>query len=58
MEAFMLNCADMKEGDTYTCKECGLEIKIVKECKECSEAACSCESGCKFVCCGEELTKK
>jgi len=54
----MLHCDDMKKGETYFCKECGLEIKIVKECKDCSEGACSCDTGCTFVCCGKELTKK
>jgi hypothetical protein len=54
----MLRCSDMKKGEIYTCKECGLEIQIIQECKECSEESCSCESGCTFTCCGEELTKK
>ncbi|MGD0819680.1 MAG: hypothetical protein ABSA71_02945 [Desulfomonilia bacterium] len=52
----------MKKNEIYMCKECGLEIKIVQECKECKEpggsSASCCVNGCTFSCCGEELKKK
>jgi len=61
-EISMLSCATMKKNEIYMCKECGLEIKIVQECKECKEpegsSASCCVKGCTFSCCGEELKKK
>ena len=55
----MSNCHEMKKGQIYACKGCGLELKVVKECKECgiSTEDCECEP-CTFVCCGEELRLK
>ena len=52
----MTDCHEMKKGQTYTCEGCGLELKVVKECRECGTAAeeCGCEP-CNFTCCGEEL---
>lgn len=52
----MANCSEMKKGDTFLCKSCGLELQVSK--------ACSCESGAKgsctvpLQCCGKEMTKK
>ena len=60
----MVTCHDMKEGQIYTCKECGLELKVLSECKECQEESCGCqdpdekEHDCGFSCCGEPLVLK
>jgi len=55
----MAHCHDMKKGEIYMCSDCGLELQVVKECREADEPAesCSC-TPCQFVCCGEELMKK
>ncbi len=55
----MPHCHDMKLGEVYLCSDCGLELKVVKECKEASLPAesCSC-TPCSFVCCGQDMVKK
>ena len=59
----MLHCHDMKKGDIYYCKDCGLELQVVKECHDAGTAVeeCGCmdaDATCKFTCCGSELKKK
>ncbi len=58
----MLSCHDVKKGDVLVCEECGLELKVVKECEEAeTEEECCCdtdESDCGFVCCGMDMVKK
>ncbi len=61
----MITCHEMKKGDIYVCPECGLELEVVKECKDYGtpSADCAChEEGkadpCTFSCCGETLVKK
>jgi hypothetical protein len=56
----MPSCHEMKKGEIYVCEDCGLEIQVVKECKDCGqeEAACGCDEDCNFACCGEEMKKK
>lgn len=59
----MANCHEMKEGEIYICKDCGLELMVVKECQECGEPedTCGCHSeheACSFSCCGKEMVKK
>jgi len=55
-EINMANCCDMKEGDVYYCKICGLELSVKK--------ACTCEKDGKdscsvpLQCCNQEMTKK
>ena len=55
----MTNCHELKKGDIYYCEGCGLELQVMKECKEAgtSTDACSC-SPCNFACCNEELKLK
>lgn len=53
----MLHCHDMKKGEIYYCEECGLELKVMKECTECCGSD-DCEETCKFSCCGEDLKLK
>jgi hypothetical protein len=54
----------MKKGDIYVCEECGLELKVVKECQdvdtqaeECNDC-CGSESSCALTCCGMEMVQK
>jgi len=59
----MPSCHEMREGEVYVCKDCGLEIKVVKECRDAggSSTKCSCdqsESPCSFSCCGADMVKK
>jgi hypothetical protein len=56
----MVNCRDMKLGDVYTCEDCGLELKVVKECEDTGTGAeeCACTTACGFECCGSPLTPK
>jgi hypothetical protein len=55
----MLNCREMKKWQIYFCKDCGLELQVIEECKECGTDEKSCLLDvCKFVCCDEELALK
>lgn len=56
----MPSCHDMKLGEVYVCGECGLELQVVKECKDCGESAesCACSEHCDFSCCGEPMKLK
>lgn len=59
----MPSCHDMKTGEVYTCSDCGIELKVVKECKDAGTPAESCDchttaDPCTFSCCGKELVKK
>jgi predicted nucleic acid-binding Zn ribbon protein len=53
----------MKKGQIYYCDDCGLELQVVKECKNADTPVEECEC-CKendpgtFSCCGMELKKK
>jgi len=55
----MTGCHEMKMNQVYVCEDCGLELKVVKECEECKPeaptAACGCAEGCSFECCGEPM---
>jgi hypothetical protein len=55
----MLRCSDMKVGQIYYCSDCGLEIRVVKECTSCAaeDSTCS-EETCTFSCCDSELKLK
>jgi hypothetical protein len=55
----MTNCSDMKLGEIYACNECGIELEVVKECKDAGlpPDQCVCNP-CTIKCCGEELVKK
>jgi len=56
----MASCHEMRLGEVYVCEECGLELKVVKECKEVGlpEEECSCAVHGGFECCGEPLKLK
>ncbi len=53
------HCHQMKLGEVYACKECGLELKVVKECRDVGlpPEQCRC-APCTLVCCNRELVKK
>jgi hypothetical protein len=55
-EGIMANCCDMKEGDIFYCKMCGLELSVKKACtcKEGEEDSCTVP----LKCCNQEMTKK
>jgi hypothetical protein len=50
----------MKIGQVYVCTDCGVELKVTKECTECDaeSGSCSCEVDCTLECCGKELDLK
>ncbi len=59
----MPNCHEMKKGEIYVCQDCGLELQVVKECKDVGKPAdaCACHTTagpCTFNCCGKELVRK
>jgi hypothetical protein len=50
---------EMKQGQVYYCEGCGLELKVVKECKDCGTDAKECACGeCSFVCCDKPMQLK
>ncbi|KQM12469.1 hypothetical protein AOA80_01975 [Methanomassiliicoccales archaeon RumEn M1] len=55
----MPSCHEMKMNQVYVCEDCGLELKVVKECEECGTTApaetCGCVQGCSFDCCGSPM---
>ena len=55
-----IGCHELKEGQILACKDCGLELKVVKGCKDCSDESktCDCSEPCTFSCCGGELELK
>ncbi len=55
----MASCSEVKVGQVYVCPDCGIELKVVKECKECADdAACACDVDCELECCGKPLGLK
>jgi hypothetical protein len=52
----MSSCTEMKIDEVYVCEDCGLELKVVKECDSGAEGACAC--GCVLSCCEKPLTRK
>jgi len=52
----MANCCDMKQGDVYTCRTCGLELTVSKTCACTEGAADACTVP--LRCCGDDMGKK
>jgi hypothetical protein len=53
----------MKKGEVYICEDCGLELQVLKECKDAGTPAeeCACHATadpCTMSCCGKDLVKK
>jgi hypothetical protein len=46
----------MKEGDTFVCEVCGLELKVSKKCSCIAGEEISCTAP--LQCCGKDMTKK
>lgn len=59
----MSSCHDMKEGEIYVCQDCGLELQVIKECRDSGQPinTCGCHQeneSCSISCCGLEMKKK
>ena len=56
----MADCHEMKEGQVYWCPDCGLEVKVMKECDNNTKTSeeCGCNEPCSIECCGTELKLK
>lgn len=52
----MANCAEMKKGDLFTCKICGLELQVIKTCSCNAGEEVSCTVP--LQCCGQDMGKK
>ena len=57
-----VHCNDMKVGEVYACKNCGLELKVVKSCNhegqdQCCDSCADESSDCSFTCCGAAMVK-
>jgi len=52
----MANCYEMKKGDVFHCKSCGLQLQVTKicSCKPGESGACSVP----LQCCGKNMEKK
>jgi hypothetical protein len=55
----MVHCHDMRVGQVYVCKECGLELKVAKSCtvdgKHPKGVSCNV---CTHVCCDKDMKLK
>jgi hypothetical protein len=59
----MSNSHDMFEGDVFTCRECGMELKVIRPGRNADmsveESQCHPSADpCMFTCCGRTLEKK
>ncbi len=57
----MSNCHDLLLNDVYECPDCGLQLKIIKECRDSGEPVdecCGTKENCALICCGHELVKR
>ena len=53
----------MRKDEIFVCEDCGMELQVIKECKDVGipvvECAChSEENPCSIECCGKPLVKK
>jgi ribosomal protein S2 len=53
----------MRKSEIFVCEDCGMELQVVKECKEVGipveECVCHTEENpCSIECCGKPLVKK
>ena len=51
----MVNCSEMKAGDTFVCNSCGLELQVAKPCS-CGTGQATCEVP--LRCCNQDMVKK
>ena len=52
----MANCVEMKKGDIFVCKTCGLELQVIKSCACIVGEEVSCTVP--LQCCGKDMIKK
>jgi hypothetical protein len=53
----MINCSEMKRGEVYFCKTCGLELKVEKTCS-CGTSGQGGACSVPLQCCGGDMQKK
>ena len=58
----MASCHTMKKGDIYACKDCGLEVQVIKQCKDFGippeeSSCCDTPEECELTCCGKPFEK-
>lgn len=53
----MADCGDMKKGDVFFCKNCGLELEVTKSCS-CGTGGQSGSCTVPLQCCGGDMQKK
>jgi hypothetical protein len=51
-------CSELKLNQVWVCEECGLEVKIVKECDCLTEGAKACKVKECLICCDKPLKLK
>ena len=51
----MAGCGDMRKGDLFVCKACGLELEVQKTCT-CGTGETDCHLP--LECCGKEMVKQ
>jgi len=56
--AMSVCCADLKLNQVWICEDCGLEIKIVKECDCSQEGSRACNPDLCLMCCDKALKLK
>ena len=57
----MKTCHDLRLDQVYECPDCGLQVKVVKECHDVGkpvDECCDSEATCALKCCGKELILK
>ncbi len=55
----MASCHEMRTGEVYVCDTCGLEMQVMKECRDVGKPVSDCQCApCTIVCCGEEMRAK
>ena len=55
----MASCHEMKQGEVYVCKDCGLELKVVAQCKNHGGTKdVHKHKTCNFICCETEMAVK
>jgi hypothetical protein len=56
----MASCHEMKLDQVWRCGDCGVELRVTKQCNDCEETqgqegGCTCEVDCSIECCGKPL---
>jgi len=51
----MSDCSEMKKGDLFLCKACGLQLQVQEACT-CGQGDSTCNVP--LQCCGQDMVKK